>query len=69
MVTPSPAKTKSDVGKLVEQFNQWADEGIFCDFDIPGISDGYEMFLRGQVDALKWAKINLERLATGILRE
>ena len=62
----TPLKTKTDVEKLVEKFNQWADDRIF-DMQILLPADDHRQVIIGRVDAINWAKTNLERLAREIL--
>lgn len=56
--------------KLVEKFNQWADERI-VDIDLNHIHISHDINLRSKagIDALNWAKQNLERLAKEVLAE
>jgi len=48
--------------KLVEKFNQWADERIEGIRSIPPFSDEHQQGLNLRIDAYKWAKVNLARL-------
>lgn len=53
---------------LVEKFNQWADERIL-DLNRPQSARDIRLRCEAGIDALNWAKQNLERLAREVLAE
>jgi len=54
--------------KLVEKFNQWADERIVELNTCPPSLEIHQR-VKVEIDTLNWAKKNLERLARGVLNE
>ena len=59
-------KTKTDIEKLVDRFNQLVNDRIMdCSLTAgnPSFSDAHRMAARARIDELEWAKTNLEKLA------
>ena len=57
------AGEKTEQEKLVEKFNQWADERIEDAHSVTFLSAECQERLGGRIDAFCWAKVNLKRLA------
>lgn len=66
MVTPAPAKARSDVEVLVERFNEWVEERKLDLRSTPSLSYLHQKSLEVRIDTLEFAKKNLERLAKEI---
>lgn len=58
-------ETKTDSEKLVEEFNEWADERIDVLRSMPSFTDAFMLIIGTRIETLKSAKNNLERLAGG----
>ena len=66
MVTAT--KPKTDIEKLVEKFETWADARI-VDYSIPPASDSHRRSLLARIDTLEFAKKNIKRLAEEIVND
>jgi len=60
--------TKTDIEKLVGNFNQWADERI-VELNTCPLSLEIHQRVKVEIDTLNWAKKNLARLAKEVLKK
>jgi len=66
-MTLAPPKARSDVEILVDQFTQWVNERIFDYEDMPAeYAEKWLVVRQARIETLRFAKVNLERLAESI---
>lgn len=68
MVTPAPAKSRSDIEILVERVNEYLDARII-DCSIPPLSVQHIGILLARRDELRWIRFNFNKFAEEIINE